>query len=154
MSNSSKKRTLRSLETLSRVRWHEEKKALRKLSGTKKGLDRLRARIDALRETRQAAGDSTRGEAGSGGLLRQRLFLDLLRRCERRGREDLACEEREWMDEQLHHAEARSRRRLVESLRDRRRRELEKAAAGEAEGQGSGPIDSAGRGLGEETCEP
>jgi hypothetical protein len=155
MSSSSKKRTLRSLETLSRVRRYEEKKALRKLSGTRKALDRLRARLDALRETRQASGDSTAGgTGGSGRLLRERLFLDLLRRCERLGREDLACEEREWRDEQLHYAGARSRRRLVESLRDRRQRELEEELSREAERFDGGPGDSAGRGLAEDTCKP
>lgn len=137
MSASSKKRALRSLKALTGVRRHEEKKALRRLSRARLQSEEKRQRLEELRNKRRSSIAALRTSgvegAGGGGLVRQRLLVDLLRGCEKQLSDDLARTRQEGAAEQLHYQEARSRRKLVEILHDRRESELSEILASEAE---------------------
>ena len=140
MSASSKKRALRSLSALERVRRHEEKKALWELARSRRALEEKRGCVEARRQRRQAAARAATAEccaavqgAGDGGLLRQRLFLELLRRCELESADEFLRRQEQWSEQRLFYEKARSRRRLVETLRNRRQKELRADERAEAE---------------------
>lgn len=131
MKGSTNKRRLRSLKVLIRERELAERKALEKVSRLRAAVEVQEARVNALAERRaEAQADELAGElclegVGGGSVLRQRAFVDVLRRVEDESRAQLEARREKLTDFSQLYGEARARRRLMESLRDRRHRELE-----------------------------
>jgi hypothetical protein len=107
-----------------------ELKALEVLTRARTLVDSQAEKREALRRQRRRAQDA--GTAGPGGaevvlsgseVLRQRSFAETLRRLEELGEHELSLRAAELADYRELYGQARARRRILETLRDRRERQ-------------------------------
>jgi len=115
MSRPGNERTLRALATLVRLREIEERRALESASRDRVSAETARLRVSEVERRR----DEARGRLEQHGV-RLRAFLATLGRQVARRQESLVTCEHELADSRRRHSEARSRRRILETLRDRR----------------------------------
>lgn len=135
MNVSTRRRALGDLETLERLRRIEEDASLRELQRGRKDLEDEQGRLEEVRDRRLRAAALAkelreRGASASvgqeeGGLLRQLAFIDVLRGDEAQRADHVARRRDRWDELEQMYEKARARRRVVESLRERRARELE-----------------------------
>lgn len=145
MSHRSESRALRSLDALVRIRKLEENKALEKVANSKAIYEAGHAHLEALKGEHRAAlrclecgasaGDALPVTSDGLSVIQRRAFLEQLRLRQKAKEVELTRLRREWASYQEGFCEARSRRKVSESLRDKHRNDLEEQVSETLENQ-------------------
>jgi len=122
------RRDVRSIEAIMRLREAEEHRALGDVVRGRESLESHETDLEDVRQRiRDVMSDDLADDSGV-ELIRGRMFVDILRGCAERIAEDLRADRQELEELQEAYQRARSRRRVLERLRDNRveRVELER----------------------------
>lgn len=127
------RQSVRSIETVVRLREVEERRALEELVHGRASVESSESRLEDLRARMRGAGEA--GEKDASDPLRERLFVEILRGCAHRIAKELREDQREFRQLQSNYEKARSRRRLLEELRDQTERRFVREESPEPRGR-------------------